>query len=126
MEEIFGRPSGPLQVRRTGQTLYNVIFCKGLREIEALGSPKVTLGNPSIFAFCINLGKRDKERDFFLGHTGGPIVKKNYFLFAIKNCSFPVEESAVGFSKWCAMDGRKMNYFVFQHMSMNCEIVLTL
>ena len=65
MEEIFGRPSGPLQMRRTGQTLYNVIFCKGLREIETLGSPKVTLGNPSIFVFCIKLGKRDKEGAFF-------------------------------------------------------------
>ena len=54
------------------------------------------------------------------------MVKKNYFLFAIKNRSLPVGESAVGFSKWCEMDGREMNYFVFQHMSMNCEIVLTL
>ena len=90
------------------------------------GAQRSLWATQAFFAFCIKLGKRDKERDFFLGHTGGPIVKKNYFIFAIKNCSLPVGESAVGFSKWCAMDGWKMNYFVFQHMSMNCEIVLTL
>ena len=91
------------------------------------GAQRSLWATQAIFAFCIKLGKRDKEKGFFfLGHTGGPIVKKNYFLFAIKNGSLPVGESAVGFSKWCEMDGREMNYFVFQHMSMNCEIVLTL
>ena len=52
--------------------------------------------------------------------------KEELFPFCNKDCGLPVGESAVEFSKWCAMDGRKMNYFVFQHISMNCEIVLTL
>ena len=85
MEEIFGRPSGPLQVRRTGQTLYNVIFCKGLREIEALGEPKGLFGQPKhFFLFCIKLGKRDKEGAFFPRSYWMTYCKEELFPFCNK------------------------------------------
>ena len=84
MEEIFGRPSGPLQVRRTGQTLDDVIFCNGLREIEALGSPKVTLGNPSIFCFLYKTREERQRKGFFPRSHWMTYCKEELFPFCNK------------------------------------------
>ena len=56
------------------------------------------------FAFCIKLGKRDKERDFFPSNTGGPIVRRTTSFYN-KDFSFPIGERAVKFPnvmRWMA------------------------
>ena len=64
-------------------------------------------------------------KGLFPSYSGGHIVRRT-ISFCNKDFSLPVGERAVKFSKCHAMDGRKMNYFIFQLMSINREIVLTL
>ena len=63
-------------------------------------------------------------KGLFPSNTGGHIVRRT-ISFCNKAFSLPVGERAVKFSKCYAMDGRKMNYFIFHLVSTIREIVLT-
>ena len=69
-------------------------------EIKRLGSPKVTLGNPTILTFCIKVGSVEAKGAFFPGKTGR-LLYKELLPFAIKYYSLPIERRSVGFQMFC-------------------------
>ena len=69
-------------------------------ESKRLGSPKVTLGSPTILTFCIKIGSVEGIGAFFLSKTGR-LLSEELLPFAIKYYSFPVERRLVGFQMCC-------------------------
>ena len=93
---------------------------------KELGSPKVTFGHPnSLASFCINVEGVERERDFFPVRMKRDVVRRTISL-CNKELWFSCWRKMGEISKCYAVDGGKMNYFVFHALSINREIVLTL
>ena len=90
-----------------------------------MGSPKVTLGSPTVSPFCISREDLEGKKDFFPVRLENNIVRRTISL-CNKELWFACWRKMGEISKCYAVDGGKMNYFVFQLLSINREIVLTL
>ena len=65
---------------------------------EELGSPKVTLGSPTVSPFLYKCRRLRRNRGFFPVRHVKRYCKKNYFFFAIKNHCLPIGKRVVGLS----------------------------
>ena len=83
------------------------------------------MGNPIVLPFCINIEDLERKRAFSQLDMKSNIVRRTISL-CNKEILFACWRKIVGTFKCCAMDGGKMNYFVFLAFSINCEIILTL
>ena len=70
------------------------------------------VGSPIVSSFCINIENLEEEWDFFPGRHVKRYCKKNYF-FCNKELLFAYWRKIGGTFKCYAVDGGKMNYFVF-------------
>ena len=94
-------------------------------EWKRWGSPRVTLGQPKSFAFCISIGELDRGWDFFPVRLVITCCKRNYFVLQYIITIFPIGESFGGMFKCCSMDVVEGELFRFQLLFINCEIILT-
>ena len=92
-----------------------------------MGSPKVTLGSPTVSPFLYKCRRLRRNRGFFPElDMKSDIVRRTTF-FCNKESLFACWKKSGGTLKCYAVDCRKMKYFVFSSfVSINCEIVLTL
>ena len=81
---------------------------------EELGSPKVTLGNPTISPFLYKCRRLRRNRGFFFPELDmkSDIVRRTTF-FCNKELLFACWRKIGGTFKCYAVDCGKMNYFVF-------------
>ena len=79
---------------------------------KELGSPKVTLGNLTVSPFCINVESLEGKGAFSQLDMKSDIVRRTISL-CNKEILFSCWRKIGGTFKCYAVDGRKMNYFVF-------------
>ena len=83
------------------------------------------MGSPTVSSFCINIGNLEEQRDFSQLDMKSDIVRRTTF-FCNKELLFACWRNIGGAFKCYVVDCGKMNYFFFQLLSVNHEIVLTL
>ena len=83
------------------------------------------MGSPAVSSFCINIENLEEERAFSQLDMKSDIVRRTTF-FCNKELLFACWRKIGGTFKCYAVDCGKMNYFFFQLLSINREIVLTL
>ena len=92
-------------------------FCKTFKKSrtlgkEGLGIPKVTLGSPTVSPFLYKCNRLRGKKGFFPVRLKSDIVRRTISL-CNKELWFACWRKMGGISKCYAVDGGKMNYFVF-------------